>query len=524
MRLLNREDHFHYGAYWDLATDANTPPLVRESLHYHVVFLDLASFAADPGVTKAESDRARQQISCLLDQWWERFPPGCGEGWNPFTVAYRSQVWLRLRPYLDHSSRPTPGSLADRLDRSLFAHGLSLERSLEHHLGANHLFKDLCALAMLSAHFTGPTSDRWFAIVEKELPKQIGVQILSDGGHYERSPMYHLLVLGDLLDASTALRARRSEFASRWLNGPVQRMTEFLEGILHSDGEIPLFNDSVLGQTAASLTVLERARKFLAGNVANPPAEGMCHFPQSGYTRFSRAGFTLVFDHGPLGPDEQMGHVHNDVLSFELVSGTERLIVDRGVYEYTSGTRRSQCRSIRSHNAPNLEGKEQSEIWSSFRVAQRWHPHRSGFGSEGEVWWAAGAWSRADMGTIERRISSFPEGIFLIEDRIDPVTPALCEIPFRFGPTVDVEVQSDGRWEAVGSSSRLVGLCRTDASFKITVEPSTQWPRFYTELPVPLMIARFNVSSPVTFLTAFGPERLTEQVVALMNSRAPSAK
>ncbi len=44
--------------------------------------------------------------------------------------------------------------------------------------------------------------DAGSALLERELPEQV----LSDGGHYERSPVYHLIVLRDLLEVEAAVR------------------------------------------------------------------------------------------------------------------------------------------------------------------------------------------------------------------------------------------------------------------------------------------------------------------------------
>ena len=92
-----------------------------------------------------------------------------------------------------------------------------------------------------------------------------------------------------------------------------------------------------------------------------------------------------------------MGHVHNDTLSFELSVGRERFIVDKGVYDYSAGPRRAEARSIRSHNTPSVDGLEQAETWSAFRVARRWHISEASVSEEAGVWCVKGAWARPGM-------------------------------------------------------------------------------------------------------------------------------
>ncbi len=75
-----------------------------------------------------------------------------------------------------------------------------LERRLEFHLLGNHLLANAKALVFAGFFFEGPDAQRWLyrgrTILDSELPEQV----LPDGGHFERSPMYHAIILEDLLD------------------------------------------------------------------------------------------------------------------------------------------------------------------------------------------------------------------------------------------------------------------------------------------------------------------------------------
>src|SRR5207237_3863965 len=80
---------------------------------------------------------------------------------------------------------------------------LALEARLETHLLANHLMKNIKALMFAGALLGAPESSRWWAKGEKLLKRELAEQILADGGHFERSPMYHAEALEDLLDIRT---------------------------------------------------------------------------------------------------------------------------------------------------------------------------------------------------------------------------------------------------------------------------------------------------------------------------------
>ena len=54
--------------------------------------------------------------------------------------------------------------------------------------------------ARLHHRFDGPEGARWLTKGLGILARQIPEQILADGGHFERSTMYHALALEDILD------------------------------------------------------------------------------------------------------------------------------------------------------------------------------------------------------------------------------------------------------------------------------------------------------------------------------------
>ena len=56
------------------------------------------------------------------------------------------------------------------------------------------------ALIFAGLFFEGPDADRWVGLGLKILSKELNEQILEDGGHFELSPMYHSIILEDLLD------------------------------------------------------------------------------------------------------------------------------------------------------------------------------------------------------------------------------------------------------------------------------------------------------------------------------------
>ena len=96
-----------------------------------------------------------------------------------------------------------------------------LSSRLEYHLLANHLLENAFAL------YKGGLITNQKEITQKGkklLIRELKEQILNDGMHYERSPMYHLIILERLLDALNFAKATDDDLEST-LKSYAVRMT-----------------------------------------------------------------------------------------------------------------------------------------------------------------------------------------------------------------------------------------------------------------------------------------------------------
>ena len=82
----------------------------------------------------------------------------------------------------------------------------------------------------------------------------------------------------------------------------------------------------------------------------------------------------MIIDSGVIGPNYIPGHGHSDLYSFELSVFGKRLVVNGGTSTYEISEKRSFERSSASHSTIEIDGKNSSELWSSFRVARRSKP------------------------------------------------------------------------------------------------------------------------------------------------------
>ena len=309
-------------------------------------------------------------LAIALD-WIDRNQTGGEAGWEPYPLSLRIVNWLKfLTRNADRLKELGENAAFDRVVASLQVQTLTLERRLEEDLRANHLLKNAKALIFAGALLDAPESPRWLEKGRKLLKVELAEQVLADGGHIERCPMYHAQVLDDLLDmqALTSASAETVGYGPM-LSGLIAQMAGFLRAILHPDGEIPLLNDAALGVARPAQELLH-----LAGRPPAPPSvRGVTVLASAGYAVVRDLGSEscLVFDGGPLGPDYQLGHAHCDVLSYELSLEGQRVVVDTGVSTYEKGPERHYERSTAAHNTLRIDGEEQAEIWAAFRVGRR---------------------------------------------------------------------------------------------------------------------------------------------------------
>jgi hypothetical protein len=100
----------------------------------------------------------------------------------------------------------------------------------------NHLIRNIRALVLGGTSFgSADLTRRGIELLRRELPEQV----LRDGGHYERSPSYHLVVLRDLLEIQAAS-------PHSWLADAIARMGIFAAALARPDGAPALFNDGTV--------------------------------------------------------------------------------------------------------------------------------------------------------------------------------------------------------------------------------------------------------------------------------------
>jgi len=297
----------------------------------------------------------------LIQKWIDENPCGFGNGWEPYPSSLRIVNWIKWSL--------SDGNLTQEALDSLVSQTRYLNQNLEYHLLGNHLFVNAKALIFSGLYFQGVEADEWYQKGMKILKNELPEQVLSDGGNFELSPMYHSIFLEDLLDIINLHRVYSKAQPINIVAKALQ-MFEWLEAMLHPDGEITFFNDSTLGVAPSFIDLLHYAKRLDIIYKKNR-LNDFIFLKESGYIRSNVKDIVLIADVAKIGPDYIPGHGHADALSFEMSIFDKRVFVNSGISTYELGSERNTQRSTHSHSTISIDNKNSSQVWGGFRVAKR---------------------------------------------------------------------------------------------------------------------------------------------------------
>jgi uncharacterized heparinase superfamily protein len=301
----------------------------------------------------------------LIRRWIAENPPAIGNGWEPYPISLRLVNWVKWcwRERVND----------DLIVRSIAQQADALVKQLEYHILGNHLFANAKALVFAGLFLTGKEAKNYLKKGLRILRREVREQFLSDGGHFELSPMYHAIMVWDLLDLINCAQSSgdpelTAEVAS-WRT-LATRALSWLQVMTHPDGEISFFNDSAMGIAATPAQIFAYARQL---GIALPEKTSQAHalLQASGYSRVTLSDQTVLIDHAAVGADYLPGHAHADSLSFEWSVEKQRVLVNSGTSLYGVSEERLRQRGTEAHNTVVVDGEDSSEVWSGFRVARR---------------------------------------------------------------------------------------------------------------------------------------------------------
>lgn len=315
--------------------------------HYHLHYFE------DTVAENAASRRSQHHR--IIADWITKNPPITPVAWDAYPISRRSCYWMLAEcAEAGLLNEVSLHSLANQL-RFLSAH-------LEKHILANHLFANLKALWIGGCFFEGAEATQWRNQAANLLKRELAEQFLPDGAHCEIAPMYHALMLEDLLDIINIAEA----FAiapPRGAREIVPRALRYLQHVTHPDGALAHFHDTAQHIAPSTSALVAYAARF----GLEPEPLNLPHVIQ----RLKKGQWCVLFDAASHGPAYQPGHTHAGFLATEISYAGQRVFVNQGTSSYACGERRSYERGTAAHNTLVLDGQNSCDVWASFRIGKR---------------------------------------------------------------------------------------------------------------------------------------------------------
>lgn len=434
----------------------------------------------------------------LMRDWVAKNPPGQGVGWEPYPTSLRIVNWIKW----NLSGNAIPAECL----QSLSVQARWLNQKVEWQILGNHLLANAKALIFAGLFFDGEEAENWFTRGMHILAREIDEQILQDGGHFELSPMYHSLVLADVLDLINLLRAfplpdlTMRVYVSHLQTAAVD-MLQWLDIMCHPDGEISFFNDAAFNVAPTPSAIRSYSSRLgikTRYSSVTPDTPSFKQCPDSGYAALEVNNAKVLVDVASIGPDYQPGHGHADTLSFEMSLFDKRVLVNRGTSQYGTGEERQIERGTAAHNTVVVNEEDSSEVWSGFRVARRARPLGLTIYKDDDsitVSCAHDGYKRLAGSPVHWRSWTLSDGSLLIKDKVEGAFKTATAY-FHLHPDIDVVCAGEDRWtlnvpecEEIARLVVLKGVPR--------IMPSVFSPEFGVQLPTECLEIKFDCKSEI---------------------------
>ncbi|MEQ8708179.1 MAG: heparinase II/III family protein [Rhodospirillales bacterium] len=381
-------------------------------------------------VARGDADLAVEVRAQMLD-FIAANPPKFGVNWRcAMDVAIRAANWVVADSVLRSTGLPDcSDEISDILSASLLDHGRFITGNLEWYPDrtGNHYLANISGLAFIAAALDPLLNDEaagWLKLVTKELEREVAVQFLRDGGHFEGSVAYHRLCL-ELAIWGTGVCHRAGSYFTAGHYGRLAAAAEFLSATIKPSGDFvqigdndsgrflnlcPEFGDGLQERQLTPQATLDAAAALLSSAQATGGMDGLVMSSlttpvvvtpgetASAYgssDEVSSDGNELVLPYGA-GLDEGIqafafpdfglfilrgkrlwlsvrcggetdpigAHRHHDQLSVELTVDGRDIIRDPGTYIYTPDpAARNAYRAISAHFTPQYaDGREPASL------------------------------------------------------------------------------------------------------------------------------------------------------------------
>lgn len=399
----------------------------------------------------------------LISLWIDQNPLAKTHGWDSYPISIRVVNWIKW-----HSQYR---ALDERALINLEYQLTFLSERIEYHLLGNHLIANAKALIFGGIFVDTKKSKGWLTKGIKILLEQISEQILEDGGHFERSPMYQNIMIEDLLDILSVTKHENTQQINSLRILVEQKLVQMLKWSLsmsHPDGDVSFFNDAAFGIAPNIKELIFYANSLGVANgkmldsELKPSAECFVEdLFDSGYVVVHHQDVKAILDVSEIGPAYLGAHAHADTLSFELSVDGERVVINSGTSTYAAGLLRDFERSTRAHSTVEIDGCNSSEVWSSFRVGRRANVTKREIVSQGESLYIEGwhdGYRYLYKNPTHKRRWEFSRNKLVINDWVDQWGNKKIIGRFYLHPDNSLLEEDGGIWKLITKSGKEMNI------------------------------------------------------------------
>jgi hypothetical protein len=301
-----------------------------------------------------QSNLDKESGLCLINDYITQYH-SIKAGYDSYPLSLRNLFWIRFLS--KHAIKDK------RIDSFLYDTCQILSKHLEFHLLGNHLMENAFSLLFGAYYFH---DEKLYRKAYKLLKSELEEQILSDGAHFELSPMYHQILLYRLLDCVNLLSNNfwKKDDLLVFLSEKASKMLSWQANMTFPSGNIPHLNDASSGIAPTSNQLVEYAGRL------NIRADKL-PLSSSRYRVFKECNLLCIMDIGGIEPGYQPGHAHADTFNFVLEVNNQAIFVDTGCSTYEQGNIRMFERGTPAHNTVTVNGLNSSQVWASHRTGKR---------------------------------------------------------------------------------------------------------------------------------------------------------
>jgi len=290
-------------------------------------------------LSAAGGEAARDFASQLISEWLQRHSRYGEPAWLPEVLARRLvQVFAHGRFVIANSDMLWRSQLFVSLREQTAVLGRIADEA-----PAALPRLEAAVACLLSCACLDDEPRRREAALER-LQRELGLQVLPDGGHISRSPEELLATYRQVVMALDALTAMAVPVPP-WLRSAHDRMAPMLRFFRHGDGALAVFNGGGEGDA-----------RMLAGLLARDEVRGQpfSHAPHSGYQRLAAGRALAIMDCGAPPPGPFSTRACAGCLSFEFGSGSHRIVINCGAEKDASARWDGALRATAAHSTITL--------------------------------------------------------------------------------------------------------------------------------------------------------------------------